>query len=688
MIQGNQAQTRWCVRGRVSRRILGAAALAAVFTGGCGDPKGGVAGGAGDKPKPVEWVDVPLRHGAMWLDELDLSVIVQSWGEPKARKSVEGRPITIGGKSYRRGVGTHAESEWIIDLQGAATAFDAWVGVDDEVTAPGAVEFMVVVDGAERWRSGAVKPGEAARAVHVDLSGAQQMILVVEAGDDGIDRDHADWAAAMITRAPGAGVAPRSAKFMEETPSIVFDPPRTPVIHAPRITGGTEGRPFLFRVPATGAGPLRFEAHGLPDGLTIESDTGIIRGVPWGSARFRVRVVVEAPEGRAENWLTIVIGPRQLALTPPMGWNSWNVWGTSVDDAKVRAAADYLVSTGLACHGYQYVNIDDAWEGTRGEDGRIRCNEKFPDMKALADYVHARGLKLGIYSSPGPKTCAGYEGSYEHELLDAQTWAEWGIDLVKYDWCSYGKIAPKEPSTADHRRPYEVMRAALDQVDRDIVYSLCQYGMGEVWTWGADVGGNYWRTTGDITDTWASMSGIGFGQDGKEAYAGPGRWNDPDMLVVGRVGWGPKLRQTRLRPNEQITHITLWAILAAPLLIGCDLSQMDPFTVAVLTNPEVIEVNQDPLGRQGRRVWKEGHVEVWARPLADGTVAAGLFNRGWTAAEVTARWEDLGVRGAQPVRNLWERRDVGVHEGAFRARVPRHGAVMVRIGTPGEAGGA
>jgi alpha-galactosidase len=302
-------------------------------------------------------------------------------------------------------------------------------------------------------------------------------------------------------------------------------------------------------------------------------------------------------------------------------------------------------------------------------------------MKALSDYVHSKGLKLGIYSSPGPKTCAGYEGSYDHERLDAETFAEWGIDLIKYDWCSYGQIA-QDDSEFELRKPYALMRQALDVCGRDIVFSLCQYGMGEVSAWGADVGGNYWRTTGDIVDTWGSLSSIGFGQAGLEEHAGPGHWNDPDMLVVGMVGWGPDLHPTRLSKHEQVTHITLWSLLAAPLLTGCDLAQLDDFTRALLANPEVLEVNQDPLGQQAGRVAVQGRQEIWARPLADGTYAVGFFNRSRRATTITVAWSDLGLAGPQPVRNLWTRLDEGTFDEEYSAPVEGHGTVMVKIGRP------
>jgi alpha-galactosidase len=302
-------------------------------------------------------------------------------------------------------------------------------------------------------------------------------------------------------------------------------------------------------------------------------------------------------------------------------------------------------------------------------------------MNALADYVHSLGLKLGIYSSPGPRTCAGYEGTWEHEYQDAATYAKWGIDYLKYDWCSYGQIA-KDSSLPELMKPYFLMRDALDAAGRDIVYSLCQYGMGEVWTWGAEVGGNLWRTTGDINDSWGSMAGIGFNQNGHEKYAAPGHWNDLDMLVVGSVGWGPTLHPSRLSKNEQIVHITMWSMVSSPLLIGCDMTAMDEFTLDVLTNDEVLDVNQDPLGKPAGRVRKDGPFEVWARELWDGTKAVALYNQFFEKADVMVNWADIGLSGPQPVRDLWRKADLGVIDGAFTVSVPPHGAVMVKIGKP------
>jgi alpha-galactosidase len=355
-----------------------------------------------------------------------------------------------------------------------------------------------------------------------------------------------------------------------------------------------------------------------------------------------------------------------LAATPPMGWNSWNHFAGRIDDQTVREIADAMVSSGMKDAGYVYVNIDDTWEDQRDGDGNIRSNSKFPDMKALADYIHSKGLKIGIYSSPGPKTCAGYEGSYQHELQDARTYAAWGIDYLKYDWCSAEKVY----SRAEMPKVYKVMGDALKASGRPIVYSLCQYGWDEVWEWGAAADGNLWRTTGDIADHWKSMEWIGFHQNGLEKYAGPGHWNDPDMLEVGNGG---------MTPVEYRTHMSLWCLLAAPLLAGNDLRHMTPETREILTNREAIALDQDQLGKQGYRVALEGSTEVWAKPLEGGEWGVGLFNRGPESARVTVHWKDLGLSGRHRVRDLWAHKNRGAHKDLFWYHVPSHGVVLLRV---------
>jgi len=620
---------------------------------------------------------------AIWLDSLDLSQADQQCGTPFARRSAGDRPIMLGGTVYPHGFGTHARSEFAVDLKGAATRFVSMVGLDDECTGNGSVTFEVWVDGKKRSETGVLHGGDQPELISVDLTGARRMVLAVTDAGDGIDHDHGDWAGAMLVLKPDAKEKPAAVvvRPVEPTIPMASGTPPEPAIHGPRTVGATPGRPFLFLIPATGEGPLTYSAANLPVGLALDPKTGIISGALEKPGETIVELTVTGPRGKAARKLKIVGGEHKLAPTPPLGWNAWNCWACSIDDRKVREAADWMVKSGLVAHGFSFINIDDCWEGERDSKGEITTNDKFPDMKALADYVHSKGLKLGIYSSPGPKTCANFEGSYQHEEQDAKTWAKWGIDYLKHDWCSYGNIARNE-SRGELMEPYRVMREALDKCGRDIVYSLCQYGMGNVWEWGAEVGANCWRTTGDISDNWASLSSIAFTQDGHEKFAGPGHWNDPDMLVVGHVGWGPDLRPTRLEPNEQILHITMWCLVSSPLLIGCNLAELDQFTIDLLTNNEVLDINQDPLGKPAGRKAVDGLTEVWARPLWDGTIAVGLFNRHSARSKVTAKWSDLGITGRRPVRDLWQKRDLGEFEGSFETEVPGHGAVLVKIGKP------
>lgn len=371
----------------------------------------------------------------------------------------------------------------------------------------------------------------------------------------------------------------------------------------------------------------------------------------------------------------------KVALTPPMGWNSWNHFADKVDDATVRAAADALVSTGMRDAGYIYVNIDDTWEGERDAQGVIHPNKKFPDMKALADYVHSKGLKLGIYSSPGPKTCAGYEGSLGHEEQDAQTYAAWGIDYLKYDLCSYDKTLRQQAGSDPEKardiqvQVYTKMHNALLKTGRPIVLSLCQYGWAAVWRWGASVGGNVWRTTGDIEDNWLSMSSIGFGQNGLESFSGPGHWNDPDMLEIGNGG---------MKFEEYKTHMTLWSMLAAPLIAGNDLAHMSDETRTILMNREVIAIDQDTKGVQAHRIWQQGSLEAWARPLADGSTALGVFNRGgaWLTADVDLA--AAGIHGEVSARDLWKHEAAGTLSGHYSGMVGNHSVVLLKLTPSGK----
>jgi alpha-galactosidase len=655
----------------------------------------------------------------VWLDSLDLSSAAIRRGRGQRGSTTPPPPLVyrLGGVTYPHALPLASDGDLTIDLGGAATKFVAIVGIDDgnpppppaagapppPPQAPGSVVFGAWVDAKKVFESDVMKRGDAPKPVSIDLTGAKKLVLAVLDGNDGTAGDNADWAGAAIITTPGQQAQIRvAAPAVEAPPAIAPSRTSAPMINYPRITGATPGRPFMFRIPASGDGPLTFTARSLPAGLTLDAGTGIISGSLKQDGRTEVQISVKNPTGQMSNAvLTIVGGKDALALTPPLGWNSWNVWGGNVTADHVRAAADGMVKSGLAGQGYTYINIDDAWEAGwhkgqngandvnagRAPNGEILTNEKFPDMKALVDYIHGKGLKAGIYSGPGTGTCQGLAASFQHEEQDARTWAKWGIDYLKYDWCRYPEPANTNSPLDLLQKPYVLMRGVLDKLDRDIVFSLCQYGWGKVWEWGDQVGGNLWRVTGDINDTWVSMSSIGFQQTGHEKFAGPGHWNDTDMLVVGHLGWGRinPPRPTNLTPNEQLTHISLWALQAAPLLIGADMSQIDDWTINLLGNREVLAINQDPLGKAAGRVSADNWTQVWARPLADGTMAVGLFNRAPEPMPVTVTFADIGVADMSPVRFPWTHTDAAGVAGSgkqYTATVPRHGVVLVRIGRP------
>ncbi len=472
----------------------------------------------------------------------------------------------------------------------------------------------------------------------------------------------------------------------DETPYILTPPVSdSPQINGALVYGQRPGKPFLYKLAVTGIKPIEYAAEGLPDGLEINDETGIIAGIVETPGVYKVRLSAINSVGKDEKILIVKIGD-VIALTPPMGWNSWNVWGLEVDHDKVYAAAEAFINTGLADHGWTYVNIDDGWEifgksdaPKRTEDGKILTNEKFPDMKALGDKIHALGLKFGIYSSPGDLTCGGYTGSLNHEEDDAESFAEWGIDYLKYDLCGYRNIMKDQNDPAELKPPYIKMHKALLNQDRDIVYSICEYGNGKVWEWGEEAGGNLWRTTGDIWDEWERLKQIGFNQVENARYNGPGHWNDPDMLVVGWVGWSSNLHPSRLTPDEQYTHITLWSLLSAPLLIGCDLTRLDNFTMNLLTNDEVIAIDQDPLGKQAIPVLTKGNIQIWKKELADGNFAIGIFNLGNNTENFALYLENIGLPDKMKARNVWKQKDIGEIYKGKKFKIPSHGTLLLKL---------
>jgi alpha-galactosidase len=393
-------------------------------------------------------------------------------------------------------------------------------------------------------------------------------------------------------------------------------------------------------------------------------------------------LAAQTPKAAPAHKTTTVSASDQAALTPPMGWNSWNYFAGKVTDQDIRGAADQIVASGMKDAGYVYINIDDTWEGQRDANGVLHTNSKFPDMKALADYVHSKGLKLGIYSSPGPKTCAGFEASLGHELQDAQLYASWGIDYLKYDLCSFipavmMKQAPNDKAAQMKLMigAYEKMHQALKSTGRPIVYSLCQYGWDSVWEWGPSVGANLWRATDDIQPNWNSIYTLLNEQQGLAKYAAPGHWNDPDMLEVGNG---------KLSLGENRVHFSMWAMLAAPLLAGNDLPNMKPEIKAILTNSDVIAIDQDKLGHEATHIYSDGEVDVWARHLSGGALAVAVLNAGSDKTSNHPFHLDLaklGLHGAQKGKNLWTGKDVELTQN-MPIEIPDHDILLVRIAAP------
>ncbi len=490
----------------------------------------------------------------------------------------------------------------------------------------------------------------------------------------------------------------RKAEYMILTPKA----PKSPEINGASIYGVRPNHELIYRVAVTGEQPLAITIKNLPKGLTFNQKTNAIRGSIKKAGSYTITVDAKNKYGSAQKNIVIKVGDK-IGLTPPLGWNSWNSFACDVTSKDIKNTADQFVKTGLANYGWNYINIDDCWmkmpdvaampEGkkkadridyyssgvekrkskerqrfneeevigeTRDDDGNVLSNKDFA-MKPLTDYLHNLGFKAGLYTSPGPLTCQRYEGSYEHEQADANQFAKWGFDYLKHDWCGLSGIV-KKPTLEDWKKPYALMGKALRNTNRDIFYSLCQYGRADVWTWGESIGGNAWRTTGDIRDSWESLSRIGFSQAGKEDYAGPGHWNDPDMLVVGYVGWSKNLRPTFLSPNEQYTHISLWSMLNAPMLIGCDLTKLDDFTFNLLSNAEVLAINQDVLGKQASRVITDGDIQVWTKPLTDGSTAIGIFNLGDKPIDYKLDLASMKLNGKRNFRDVWTQKDLGDFE--------------------------
>jgi alpha-galactosidase len=489
-----------------------------------------------------------------------------------------------------------------------------------------------------------------------------------------------------------------------------------PKINKPDIYGARTDKPFIYRVPCTGKRPMRFFAECLPESLEIDAEKGIITGrTPVDVGEYTVTLHVSNDEGCDSMEWTLIVGDN-LALTPPMGWNHWYTHYHLVTDEKIRAATDAMVSSGMADVGYQYIGIDDCWMRITEEDaklsstperkagcynlnfdskvgpvrdeyGTILSAHDFPDMKSLADYIHSYGLKAGIYTSPGKVTCQFFEAAYGHELHDAKTFAKWGYDLLKYDMCSYRKIweLMKGDEQINRSYPFKLMGGILEHMDRDIVFNICEYGY-HVWEWGKEAGGHFWRVGGDLGHT---VTEGGFYEIAKKTielrdYNGPGRWNDPDYLILGK--WThPLIKDGQLKPvdltaNEQYSYFSLWAMLACPLCFSGDMEAIDDFTYNVLCNTEMISVNQDRLGLCAEPVRMQVNEWVLKKTLADGSIVVGFFNISAKGdREIKVKWSELGLEDTKKTRDLWRQKDVGEFDDELTVHVGPCGSAVIQL---------
>lgn len=637
----------------------------------------------------------------VWLDDLTIKSFSEGIPSVSAKTNAEGGPIRIGGVTFKRGVGVNSTSVLSFFLDGNATQFTASVGVDDAGNKDLPHTFYVLGDRKILFNSGPMRLGEAPKSVDVPLTGIKRLGLLVTVGDGGRTKVYTDWADAKLLMRDGQ--LPKNIPNTDEKYILTPKPALTPRINSAGIFGARPGNPFLYTIAATGQRPMIFGSKGLPPGLSLDAKTGIITGRVAQRGTYRATLTAKNDLGEATKDLTINIGDT-IALTPPIGWNGWNSWARDIDQEKVIASADAMVNMGLSQHGWTYINIDDAWQGPRGGPfNAIQPNKKFPDFKGMVDYIHRLGLKVGIYSTPMITSYAGYTGGssnfetgelpdsivankrayryvgkYRFDTNDAAQWAAWGIDYLKYDW----RI--EVPSA-------ERMSVALKQSGRDILYSISNSApFAHVVDWVRLT--NSYRTGPDIRDSWLSLFVSAFTLDKWALYGGPGHWNDPDMMIVGNVTTGTQLHPTRLTPDEQYSHVSLFCLLSAPLLIGCPIEQLDPFTLNLLTNDEVIAVDQDPLGKSARLVVDENGVQVWLKPMADGSFALGVFNVGEYGKTPASyfRWGDetpvsyvvdlakLGLRGKFTLRDVWRQQNVGVFAGTYQTNIRHHGVILLR----------
>ena len=641
----------------------------------------------------------------VWLDDLPIQTFSEGMRPVSAKTNYSHDTMRIKGVKYFRGVGAQSPCVLAFLLNGHAKRFTALVGADDLGNKDIPLSFFVVADKKVLFDSKEMKIGDPAVKVDIDLTGIQRLGILITDHVGGVTnkKTYGNWADAKLEMIDNNN--PDYIPNNEEKYTLTPIPKSTPKINSPKLFGATPGNPFLYTIAATGTRPIQFSAINLPKGLKLSSENGIITGSVKERGTYEVILKAKNKLGTASQKLKIVIGDT-IALTPPIGWNGWNAWESHLDREKVLASANAMVEKGLRDHGWSYVNIDDTWQGIRsGPDTALQPNEKFPDIKGMVDHIHSLGLKAGIYSTPYMASYGGYVGAssdsptggetkeqifknkqpfhkignYQFENNDARQMAKWGFDFLKYDW---------RIDVASTER----MSNALKKSGRDIVYSLSNNAPFEKVTDWARLSHMY-RTGPDIKDSWTSLFLTTFTLDKWAPYTGHGHWADPDMMIVGDVAIGPVLHPTRLTPDEQYSHISIFSLLAAPMLIGCPVERLDAFTLNLLSNDEVIEINQDPLGKPARLVKDENGLQIWLKQLEDGSYAVGLFNiDGYgTTPESYFRWGNevpksyevdllsLGLKGKWRFRNVWKQKDEGVYTGKYTTLIRHHGVALLRL---------
>lgn len=639
----------------------------------------------------------------VWLDDLPIQTFSEGIRPVSSKTNYSHDTLKVNGVAYFRGVGAQSISVLSFFLDGHATRFKASVAPDDKGNKDIGVRFYVVADRKVLFETKPMHIGDAPIEVNTDLTGVRQLGLLIVDSVGGVanKRTYANWLEANLEMKDGfmPGHLPvTDARYLLTPPAK-----QTPAIHSPKLFGATPGNPVFYTIAATGKRPMQFSALNLPKGLSLSAETGIITGQIQQKGSYFITLGAKNALGSAQQKIEIRIGDT-IALTPPIGWNGWNSWEAKITREKVIASADAMVSKGLRNHGWSYINIDDSWQGIRtGPDTALQPNEKFPDMKGLVTYIHSLGLKAGIYSTPYISSYGMYVGgssafpaggerresflknkptrmgTYFFEKNDAKQWADWGFDFLKYDW--------RIDVTST-----EKMAKALKTSGRDIVFSLSNNAPFEKVNDWARLSQMY-RTGPDIKDSWTSLFTNVFSLDKWAPYSGHGHWADPDMMIVGDVSIGPVMHPTRLTPDEQYSHIAIYSLQAAPMLIGCPIESLDSFTLNLLTNDEVLEVNQDTLGRAGRLVLQEEGVQTWLRPLADGSYALGLFNiDGYgTTPDSYFRWgnekaknyrlnlKKIGIKGKWKIRDIWRQANKGVADGFIQASIRHHGVAFFRL---------